>query len=94
MSRSGCCRPAKNVVGLDSINDYYDPALKQARLDLLGNDPRFRFVKMDLADERGMAALFGDERFEVVVHLAAQAGGALLAAEPAGLYFVQPAGLR
>jgi UDP-glucuronate 4-epimerase len=64
----------KSVVGLDNINDYYDPALKQARLNVLSNDPRFKFVRMDLADQSGMEKLFRDERFPVVVHLAAQAG--------------------
>jgi UDP-glucuronate 4-epimerase len=62
------------VVGLDSLNDYYDPALKQARLDTLAGVPGFRFVKLDVADRPGMAALFEAERFERVVHLAAQAG--------------------
>ena len=61
------------VVGLDNLNDYYDVSLKQARLARL-NSPRFRFVRLDLADERGMAALFASERFARVVHLAAQAG--------------------
>jgi UDP-glucuronate 4-epimerase len=64
----------KSVVGLDILNDYYDPALKEARLNLLSNDPRFRFVKLDLADQSGMAKLFAQERFPAVVHLAAQAG--------------------
>jgi len=64
----------RQVTGVDSINDYYDPALKQARLEILGNDPRFRFVKQDLAEAAGTAALFADGRFPVVVHLAAQAG--------------------
>jgi UDP-glucuronate 4-epimerase len=62
------------VVGVDNLNDYYDPALKQARLNLLRNDPRFRFVKLDLAEQPATAALFGEEGFPVVVHLAAQAG--------------------
>jgi UDP-glucuronate 4-epimerase len=64
----------ETVVGLDILNDYYDPALKQARLNVLKNDPAFRFVKLDLADQSGMEALFKQERFPVVVHLAAQAG--------------------
>ncbi|MGO4716407.1 NAD-dependent epimerase [Bradyrhizobium sp. 2TAF24] len=64
----------RTVVGLDNLNDYYDPALKQARLDILGNDPRFRFERLDLADQAGMTALFACEKFPVVVHLAAQAG--------------------
>ncbi len=64
----------KSVVGLDNLNDYYDPALKQARLNILQNNPRFRFERLDLADQTGMATLFGDERFPIVIHLAAQAG--------------------
>ena len=62
------------VVGLDNLNDYYDVALKQARLAQLTAQPGFRFVKMDVADRPGMAVLFDAERFDRVVHLAAQAG--------------------
>ena len=62
------------VVGLDNLNDYYDVALKQARLAQLSAQPNFRFVKLDVADRSGMAALFEVERFDRVVHLAAQAG--------------------
>jgi UDP-glucuronate 4-epimerase len=62
------------VVGLDNVNSYYDPALKQHRLRLLSENPRFRFEKLDLADRDGMARLFARERFPYVVHLAAQAG--------------------
>lgn len=62
------------VVGLDNLNDYYDPALKQARLARLAVNARFRFVKLDVADAAGMAGLFEDGRFQRVVHLAAQAG--------------------
>lgn len=62
------------VVGLDNLNDYYDPALKQSRLDLLNPYSNFRFVKMDLADRSGMAQVFATEQFDRVVHLAAQAG--------------------
>ena len=62
------------VVGLDNLNDYYDVTLKQARLAQLTAQPGFRFVQMDVADRDGMAALFDAERFDRVVHLAAQAG--------------------
>lgn len=62
------------VVGLDNLNPYYDPALKQARLDLLRGDSRFAFVKADLADRAAIAALFARHRFTEVVHLGAQAG--------------------
>jgi UDP-glucuronate 4-epimerase len=62
------------VVGIDDLNDYYDPALKQARLDVLAGTPGFGFEKLDIADRAGMAALFERHRFDRVVHLAAQAG--------------------
>ena len=62
------------VVGLDNMNAYYDPALKEARRAELVKSNRFRFVKLDLADRAGMAALFAEHRFPRVVHLAAQAG--------------------
>ncbi|MDX5446472.1 MAG: NAD-dependent epimerase [Zoogloeaceae bacterium] len=62
------------VVGLDSLNDYYDPTLKEARLARLVPHADFRFVRMDVADREGMARLFAEERFDRVVHLAAQAG--------------------
>jgi UDP-glucuronate 4-epimerase len=62
------------VVGLDNLNDYYDVALKQSRLDRLTPHPNFRFHKADVADQAGMAQLFAAEKFERVIHLAAQAG--------------------
>lgn len=62
------------VIGLDSLNAYYDPALKQARLTELTKLPRFGFVKIDLADRDSMTSLFREHRFAHVVHLAAQAG--------------------
>lgn len=64
----------RNVAGLDNLNTYYDPALKQARLDILRENPRFSFVQTDLADRPSIAALFAKHRFAAVVHLAAQAG--------------------
>ncbi|MGP9813767.1 NAD-dependent epimerase [Rhodopseudomonas sp. NSM] len=64
----------RRVVGIDNLNSYYDPALKRARLGILGDDPAFRFVELDLADRRGMRDLFAAQRFPVVIHLAAQAG--------------------
>ena len=62
------------VVGLDNLNDYYDVNLKRARLARLEPLPGLRFVKLDLADNGGMANLFRREKFQRVVHLAAQAG--------------------
>ncbi|MBA2636127.1 MAG: GDP-mannose 4,6-dehydratase [Sphingomonas sp.] len=65
-----------DVVGIDNINDYYDPKLKQARLERLqsrfGN--RFRFIKTDFADAAGLTAALEDARFDGIVHLGAQAG--------------------
>jgi len=64
----------REVVGLDSLNDYYDPKLKEARLDVLKRQPNFTFVKLDLADRASTKLLFAQHRFPVVIHLAAQAG--------------------
>ena len=62
------------VVGIDNLNSYYDVALKDARLAQLQSHPHFRFVKLDVADRAGMAALFDEVRPQRVLHLAAQAG--------------------
>lgn len=62
------------VVGLDNLNDYYDVNLKTARLDLINTHPNFTFMKGDLADREGIAELFRSQRFQRVIHLAAQAG--------------------
>jgi UDP-glucuronate 4-epimerase len=64
----------RKVVGLDNLNDYYDPALKEARLAELAKLPGFTFVKLNLAEREAMAALFAEYKFPQVVHLAAQAG--------------------
>ncbi|MBP5985667.1 MAG: NAD-dependent epimerase [Azonexus sp.] len=62
------------VVGLDNMNDYYEVSLKENRLKRLTALPGFRFVKLDVADRAGMEKLFADEKFDKVIHLAAQAG--------------------
>ncbi len=62
------------VVGIDNINDYYDPTLKEARLARLTGRDGFSFRKLDVADRTGIAQLFAERRFEKVIHLAAQAG--------------------
>jgi UDP-glucuronate 4-epimerase len=67
-------RSGRSIVGLDNLNSYYDPALKQARLRELLKLDGFRFVKLDLADRAAMSALFAEHRFPFVIHLAAQAG--------------------
>jgi len=64
----------REVVGLDIVNSYYDPKLKEARLDILEHHPDFTFVKLDLTAGSAVQALFERHRFPLVVHLAAQAG--------------------
>ena len=64
----------RHVVGLDNLNSYYDPALKQSRLGILREHSRFNFVQIDLADSPSMSRLFANHRFGAVIHLAAQAG--------------------
>ena len=64
----------RQVVGLDNLNAYYDPALKQARLDRLQAFPAYRHAPIDLADQAQMARLFAEVSPEAVVNLAAQAG--------------------
>jgi UDP-glucuronate 4-epimerase len=64
----------RDVVGIDNLNAYYDPGLKEARLTELVRHENFRFCRLDLGDRDGMAALFADHGFVQVVHLAAQAG--------------------
>ena len=64
----------RTVVGLDNLNDYYDPRLKRDRLALLTPQPGFTHADLDLADRPAMAALFEHHRFDAVVNLAAQAG--------------------
>ncbi|WP_028081814.1 NAD-dependent epimerase [Solimonas soli] len=64
----------ETVVGFDNLNDYYDPALKQARLEQLRPCANFRFVHADLADKAAVLGTFAAEKPDVVLHLAAQAG--------------------
>ena len=63
-----------SVVGIDNLNAYYDPSLKQARLAELAGLPVFRFEALDIVDGVALDALFAREKFDRVVHLAAQAG--------------------
>jgi UDP-glucuronate 4-epimerase len=67
-------RNGHDVVGVDNLNAYYDPALKESRRAELAKSNRMRFVKLDLADRNGVASLFKEHRFPRVVHFAAQAG--------------------
>ena len=62
------------VHGLDNLNAYYDPKLKDERLKILQKSENFKFTKADLSDEKAIDALFEQEGFDVVVNLAAQAG--------------------
>ncbi len=62
------------VVGLDNLNNYYDPVLKKARLSRLADHANFQFVRMDLADRPAIAGLFAAENFQRVINLGAQAG--------------------
>ena len=62
------------VLAVDNLNDYYEVSLKQARLARLEQRPGFRFTHMDIEDQPGIEALFASQAFDVVVHLAAQAG--------------------
>jgi len=62
------------VVGLDNFNDYYDVNLKESRTTVLDDYDKFSMVRIDLADRDAMEALFAKEKFDKVIHLAAQAG--------------------
>lgn len=62
------------VLGLDNLNSYYEVSLKQARLAQLASLTGFRFIQADIADRPAMEQLFSVEQFDVVIHLAAQAG--------------------
>ena len=70
-----------SVVGIDNLNDYYDPQLKIDRLDNLsafvaenGFEGNYQFIKLDIADDVGLEALFKEQGFDMVINLAAQAG--------------------
>ena len=66
--------PGITVIGMDNLNDYYDPALKQERLNMLTGSARFTFVRGDIADRSAMDEVFAKYHPQVVVNLAAQAG--------------------
>lgn len=69
-----CLSLGHRVIGVDSINDYYDVELKKSRLRILKSEPNFDFHHMHLEDRAGIAKLFEKFPFDRVVHLAAQAG--------------------
>lgn len=62
------------VTGIDNMNNYYDVALKEARLQRVSQYPKFSFQKMDIADRPAMEKLFAENKFDAVMNLAAQAG--------------------
>jgi len=62
------------LIGIDNHNDYYDPKLKEARLARHSDHPNYTHIRMNLDDRKAMAKLFAEERFDIVVNLAAQAG--------------------
>ena len=62
------------VHGVDNLNDFYDVALKKARLERLSTREKFSFEKLDIADRAGMESLFARNKFDAVMNLAAQAG--------------------
>ncbi|MGA3696900.1 NAD-dependent epimerase [Enterobacteriaceae bacterium TYF_5] len=64
----------ETVVGIDNLNDYYDVSLKESRLNILNKLHNFSFSLIDLADREKIASLFETEKFDKVIHLAAQAG--------------------
>ncbi|AUH01507.1 NAD-dependent epimerase [Prodigiosinella confusarubida] len=68
------CADGHDVIGIDNLNNYYDVSLKEARLQKLQTVSRFRFEKLDIYDGKGLNALFAAEKFDRVIHLAAQAG--------------------
>ncbi|MEI9811424.1 MAG: SDR family NAD(P)-dependent oxidoreductase [Acidobacteriota bacterium] len=64
----------RRVIGVDNLNAYYDPSLKRARLARLTAHPRFQFAELDLAKRDQAETLFAREKYDLVIHLAAQAG--------------------
>ena len=67
----------ETIVGIDNINDYYDPNLKNSRLQILNEMSsigNFRFIKLDLADRDAISNLFAENNFDIVINLGAQAG--------------------
>ena len=69
-----CGKPARKVIGLDSVNDYYDVSLKEYRLRELAKLPNFTFIKGNLADKKLIDDTFANYQPQIVVNLAAQAG--------------------
>jgi UDP-glucuronate 4-epimerase len=68
------CQKGYSIIGIDSLNDYYDPNLKKARLEQLKKLPGFKFQPVDICNKSDLDNLFAQEQFDIVVNLAAQAG--------------------
>ncbi|WP_335945474.1 NAD-dependent epimerase [Pseudomonas sp. G166] len=68
------CRDGHQVIGIDNLNSYYSVELKQARLAQLATSRNFQFQWLDVADKQALLALFAEQAFDQVIHLAAQAG--------------------
>ena len=64
----------KEVIGIDNLSDYYDVQLKESRLKQLEGNENFGFFKADIGDPKSIMDLFSRERFDAVLHIAAQAG--------------------
>ena len=63
-----------NVIGIDNLNDYYDVAIKESRLDILSNNNQFSFYKVDLCNTSELSKIFKNNKIDFIIHLAAQAG--------------------
>ncbi|MDR6994383.1 UDP-glucuronate 4-epimerase [Aeromonas salmonicida] len=68
------CQQGHTVIGVDNLNDYYEVSLKKSRLERLASEDNFKFYKLDLVERNEILKLFIEEKFDRVVHLAAQAG--------------------
>ncbi|MBS2211043.1 SDR family NAD(P)-dependent oxidoreductase [Carboxylicivirga mesophila] len=68
------CTSGFNVIGIDSVNDYYSTQLKNDRIEQLSNYPNFTFKRIDICDKEKLDKEFATHKFEVVINLAAQAG--------------------
>ena len=68
------CEQGHHVIGIDNLNDYYDVSLKESRLNELDSLSSFSFIKMDLTASQEILCLFEQNQFDIVIHLAAQAG--------------------
>jgi len=80
------------VTGIDNLNDYYDVNLKLDRLKQLERNKNFNLIRVDIKERESIAGIFSDERFDVVVNLAAQAGVRYSLKNPHALYRQQYCG--